>query len=213
MNGKIRTKLTQRQVLSKYLPEGTIDTILMYFTEYKVKFRIVKPRKTKLGDFRVGPQQSVPEITVNGDLNKYLFLVTTVHEFAHLKTYLDHRFSVSPHGKEWKQNFVNMMLPFLELNVLPKDIENALMQSFVQVKASSCTDIQLHRVLKKYDEFDSNEILLEQISKNSTFVLQNKVFKKGTLRRTRFLCEEIGTGKSFLINALAVVTPIEIDEK
>lgn len=211
MNLKLRPKRTKREILQKYLPEGTIDVILLYFATYKVKFKVVKPRKTKLGDFRSVPNGGTPEITVNGDLNQYSFLVTTVHEFAHLKTFLEYKFSVQPHGKEWKKNFVELMIPVLDLKVLPKDVENALIQSFTNVKASSCTDANLYRVLRNYDDLNPGEILLEQISKNSTFVLQNKSYRKGPLRRTRFLCEELESGKSYLINALAIIKPIEID--
>lgn len=211
MNSKMIPKKSKRETLQKFLPDGTVDTILNYFSHYKVKFKIVKPRKTKLGDFRALASGGIPEITVNGDLNQYSFLVTTVHEFAHLKTFLEHRFSVQPHGKEWKENFIELMLPILDLKVLPKDVENALIKSFTNMKASSCTDTNLYRALRNYDDLHPDEILLEQISKNSTFVLQNKSYKKGPLRRTRFLCEELESGKSYLINALATIKPIEID--
>jgi len=206
-------KKSIKDVLVKYLPEGTEDEVMSYFDLYKVRFKIVKPRKTKLGDFRVGPYSPIPEITINGNLNKYSFLVTTVHEFAHLKTYLEHKFKVNPHGKEWKDNFVEMMLPIIDLNVLPKDITNALINSFVNVRASSCTDVNLHRVLKKYDDFNHNEIMLEEVSKNSTFVLGDKVFQKGNLRRTRYLCEEVSTKKKYLVNALAIVKLTKLDEE
>lgn len=213
MNRSKNSKQSIKDVLIKYLPEGTENVVMSYFEQYKVRFKIVKPRKTKLGDFRVSPDSIIPEITVNGNLNKYSFLITTVHEFAHLKTYLEHKFRVSPHGKEWKDNFIQLMLPIIDLKVLPADITNALIQSFVNVKASSCTDVKLHRVLKNYDDFNSNEILLEELSKNSTFVLGNQVFQKGNLRRTRYLCEEIGTQKKYLINALAIVKLAENNEE
>lgn len=213
MNSKIIPKKSKKETLQKFLPDGTVDAILLYFSTYKVKFKIVKPRKTKLGDFRVSANGGTPEITVNGDLNKYSFLITTVHEFAHLKTFLEHRFNIQPHGKEWKRNFVELMVPILDLKVLPADIENALIKSFTNVKASSCTDTNLYRVLRKYDDLHPDEILLEQISKNSTFVLHNKSYKKGPLRRTRFLCEELESGKSYLINALATIKPIDTDGK
>jgi len=213
VTNKLGSKPTQKEVLSRYLPEGTVDQLMVYFSQYRVKFKIVKPRSTKLGDFRVRSKNEIPEITVNGNLNPNSFLITAVHEFAHLKTFLEHSFKVAPHGIEWKQNFVALMYPFVQLKSLPKDIESALLKSFVNVKASSCTDIHLQRVLKSYDRIDSNEILLEQISKNSTFALQEKVFKKGVLRRTRYMCEELSTGKKYLINALATVKLIEEDGK
>lgn len=201
-------KLSSRDILANYLPDRSLDLVLNLFATYKVKFRIVKPRKSKLGDFRVDSRKSTPEITVNGNLNQYSFLITTVHEFAHLKTYLEHHFRVSPHGVEWKKNYVQLMLPFLENGLLPKDIEAALIRSFVNVKASSCSDTNLHRVLRNYDARDIDEVVLEQLSKNSTFVLEGRRFQKGNLRRTRFMCEDVVSGRKYLISALATVKQI-----
>ncbi len=204
---------SRQNTLSRYLPDGSVPYILDLLKRYPVRFRVVPPRKSKLGDFRVREKGVLPEITVNGDLNSYAFLITTIHEFAHLKTWLEFQSSVAPHGKEWKNNFVELMLPVLQEKLVPKDIENALVQSFTNVKASSCTDQRLHRVLRRYDQLDHHEILLEQLSKNSTFTQQNKVFTKGELRRTRYLCKELATGKMYLVNALATVQLVELHEK
>ena len=81
----MKSKREQYQkVLSKYLPEEFIDMVVELLVTHPVAFKIVKPRKTKLGDFRVNSRTEKPQITVNGDLNKYSFLITTLHEFAHL---------------------------------------------------------------------------------------------------------------------------------
>ncbi len=197
-----------KTILKKYLPEGTEDYIVSLFVSFSVSFKIVKPRSTKLGDFRVNGLEQ-PQITVNGDLNPYSFLVTTVHEFAHLKTWIEHGRSVKPHGNEWKKNFIELMYPVIQKNCLPKDIEQALLNSFMNVKASSCSDVQLNRVLKKYDVNETNGILLEQLPKNTIFVLNNKAFKKGELRRTRYMCTELTSGKQYLVYKLATVERIE----
>lgn len=189
----------------KYLPEGTENYIVSLFEKFPVSFKIVKPRKSKLGDFRVGNRHEKPQITINGNLNKYSFLITTVHEFAHLKTWIEYKNSVNPHGQEWKRNFITLMFPLVEMNLLPKDIEQGLLTSFTNMKASSCTDIQLQRILKNYDDYSGNEIILEKLPKYATFVLDAKVFEKGELRRTRFLCTEKKTGKQYLIYKLATV--------
>ena len=52
------------------------------------------------------------------------------------------------------------------------------------------------------------EILLEKLPKYATFALDTKVFTKGELRRTRFLCTEVDTGKQYLIYKLATVEHI-----
>lgn len=199
-------------VLEKYLPEGTIDYIVTLFSDYPVSFRIVKPRKTKQGDFRVSYNDERPQITVNGDLNPYAFLITTVHEFAHLKTWMEYKNRAKPHGTEWKNNFITLMHPLIKMDVLPREIEQALLNSFMNMKASSCTDIQLQRILKKYDVFSSHEILLEKLPKYATFALGEKVFEKGELRRTRFLCKEVNTGKQYLIYKLATVEQVQNEE-
>lgn len=200
-------------ILQKYLPERTVDYVVALFSEYPVAFKIVKPRKTKQGDFRVERNGIKPQITVNGDLNPYSFLITTVHEFAHLKTWIEYKNGVKPHGEEWKRNFIQLMYPLIQMNVLPKEIEQGLLNSFTNMKASSCTDIQLQRILKRYDVFSSDEVLLEKLPKYATFVLNEKVFEKGELRRTRFLCQEVKTGKQYLIYKLATVEYIQNEQK
>ena len=99
-------KPSRETTLARYLPDGSVPYVVHLLKTYPVRFRIVRPRKSKLGDFRVREGEDLPEITVNGDLNPYSFLITTVHEFAHLKTWMEYRFSAAPHGKEWKRRAV-----------------------------------------------------------------------------------------------------------
>jgi hypothetical protein len=131
-----------------------------------------------------------------------------VHEFAHLNTYLEFGRSVAPHGNEWKNHYRKLLLPVLDKKILPKDIENALINSLINTKASSCADIPLMRVLKNYDQQNESHVFLENIEKNRRFILQEKEFIKGDLRRKRFLCEEINSKKKYLIHTLAEVIPI-----
>lgn len=198
-----------KKVLCKYLPQETEDYVTSLFIDYAVHFKIVRPRKTKYGDFRILAHDKIPQITVNGDLNPYSFLVTTIHEFAHLKTWLEYKNRAKPHGEEWKKNFIYLMLPIIEKRILPKDVEQALLNSFTNMKASSCTDIQLNRTLKKYDQYSINEVHLEKLPKYANFTLGIRIFKKGELRRTRYLCTDVTTGKQYLIHKLATVELIE----
>jgi len=195
-------------ILKKYLPLGTIDYFIDLFDRYPVLFVVVPPRSTKSGDFSV--KDSVPKITINNDLNPYAFLVTLIHEFAHLKTWREHGVKIKPHGTEWKNNFIELMQPILQLNSLPEDIQQAIRYSFYNVRASSCTDIQLNRTLHKYDVIDA--VPIEQLPDKAIFILQKKTFRKEVFRRTRYLCTELPTGKKYLIHQLANVIPISIYE-
>lgn len=177
--------------------------------KYPVKFVISKPRSTKLGDYRPPHgTEKFHQISVNGNSNKYQFLVTALHEFAHLETYIQFGRRVKPHGEEWKQTFRNLLWPAIQLGILPKELEVALMNSVTNLKAATCSDVNLSRVLRKFDEETTDEVMLESLGKNSTFVLQGKTFVKGEKRRTRFLCTEVETRRQFVINSLALVKEV-----
>lgn len=204
-------RFKKQQVTEKlraFLPAGFEGMVADLLFENPVSFKIVPPRSTKLGDFRASFQGSKHQITVNGDLNPYSFLITTLHEFAHLKTYIVYGNRVKPHGEEWKAMYRNLLLPAIDTKLLPQDILNALMHSLTNTKASSCSDIQLSRVLRNYDKGKPDVFILESLPKNTTFVLQGKQFIKGELRRKRYVCEDVNTSKKYLVHALSEVKPI-----
>ena len=192
--------------LQKFVPAAFASYLADCILAAGVQFKIVPGRKTKLGDFRTHPLQRKPIITVNGDLNPYSFLITSLHEIAHLDTYRQHGWKVPAHGHEWKAAFRQRLLPILESRALPPELQHVLERSFVRLKASSGADVQLSRVLKTFDQ--TTEITLESLPKHTHFLLNNKHFIKGELRRTRYLCTEFGTQRIFLIHALAAITPI-----
>lgn len=201
-----------KSILTNYLPEEYIEYVVTLLIAYPVKFKIVKPRKTKLGDFRAGIKKEKHQITVNGNLNHYSFLITTLHEFAHLIAFERFGFRISPHGKEWQQTFIELLTPIVDTGHLPKDIETAVLNSMIRVKASSCTDIQLQRTLMRYDSHEEEVLTLESLDKNSIFALNGKSFSKGNLRRTRYLCKDITSNREYLVHALAKVKKIEDEE-
>jgi len=198
-----------KTAFSKYLPSPFVDDVVELFLYNPVRFKIVKGRKTKLGDFRAGINGEKHQITINGDLNPYAFLITTLHEFAHLMTYESFGNSVAPHGNEWKTSFRKLLLPVINSKNLPCDIEEALVGSLISTKASSCTDHNLSRVLHKYDKPKEGIKLLESLPNNAVFTLNGKQFIKGPLRRKRYICQELNSNKSFLVNALAQVQLIQ----
>ncbi len=207
------TYIAHQKVLSKYLPDGFVDFVVEMILRHPLEFRIVRPRKTKLGDFRYGPGLKRPKITINCDLNPYSFLITTVHELAHYFVHIEHGHRIKAHGKEWQREYSRLIYPVIESGELPKDIENALLQSLVNVKASSCTDLNLFRVLKKYNDQPHEVVHLEDLVENESFLLNGKKFSKGKLRRKRYLCIELRTRKQYLVSAIAEVEKIDTNER
>lgn len=212
-NERFTRKEQVTEAFKKYVPEAFVPIVVELFMQSSVKFKIVNGRKTKLGDFRAAFNGEKHQITINGDLNPYSFLITTLHEFAHLNTFNTYQNRVSPHGEEWKIAYRALLLPVIQSGNLPSDIQKALVNSLVNTKASSCTDHQLSRVLQTYDKPKEGVEILERLPNNSTFVLNGRHFVKGPLRRKRYVCQEVKTSRSFLVNALAQVYPVELKDQ
>ena len=197
-------------VLQKYVPSGSEEYLYELLCRHPLDFSVVKPRKTKLGDFRFPFEGKKAKITVNGNLNPYSFLITTLHEIAHFFAFLEFGKRIKAHGKEWQTTYRGLLLPFIDRKIFPKDIENALVNSLVKVKASSCTDLNLYRVLHQYDEKKVDTLWLENLAYGDAFELDERVFIKGRLRRKRYLCTERNTQKQYLVSPVATVKKIEL---
>lgn len=194
--------------LKKYLPEASFGDVLHYILHYKVQLTITRQRETILGDYRHSHLGKGHRISVNGNLNKYNFLITLLHELAHLFTYERYGHRVSPHGTEWKNEFSHILKQFLIKKIFPENIKEALLLTLKNPSASSCGDEMLLRVLRKYDNHKEGIILIEQLAENSFFKIKgDRLFKRGVKLRTRYKCQEIATGKWFLFNRMYEVVP------
>lgn len=192
--------------LSKYIPFSAASIVSQWINDTGCRFKVTRSRSTKLGDYTAPFQGNPHQITVNHDLNPYSFLITTIHEFAHLKTYQEHKNKVKPHGIEWKQNFKLLMAPFLQLSIFPADIQEAISRYMNNPSASSCTDLTLYRVLKLYDANESNGIPIEEIKEQAVFSLKNgRIFKKLEKLRKRYKCIELVSNRVYLFHPLVEV--------
>ncbi|MCW3077858.1 MAG: hypothetical protein JWO32_2467 [Bacteroidetes bacterium] len=192
-------------ILKKYLPEQSVAVIAQWIVEYDFKLKIKRERSTRLGDYTSPHDGLNHTITVNHNLNKFSFLITLVHEVAHLITYNQYKNSVAPHGKEWKRSFQILMDPFLNTEIFPLEIFAALRNYMQNPAATSCTDTRLLRVLKLHDEH-SHLLFLERIPSDSLFLYNgSKIFKKGEKVRKRIKCVEVKSGIVYLFNPLTEV--------
>ena len=99
--------------LQDFLPPNTYDGVLSYLRQYKVHLTVAKERKSILGDYRHRTSHTNHRISVNGNLNKYSFLITLLHELAHLVTFEQHGNRVLAHGREWKTIYGVFLHQFL----------------------------------------------------------------------------------------------------
>jgi len=194
----------QLMELEKHLPANLAVEMLEILKKKNTQLTITKKRSTKLGDYR-RPSSKVNyhRISVNGSLNKYAFLITLVHELAHLEVYEQYKNKVLPHGIEWKNTFGKMLSNLLARNIFPDIISIELSKYAQNPKASSVSDVNLMLALKKFDE--GNSPILNDLPNQAVFQIGKKIFEKGKKRRTRYLCKELNTNRLYVISGLAEI--------
>ena len=155
--------------LQTYLPSNTYEAVHQYLHQYQVHLTVARERKSILGDYRHRTHGKTHRISVNGNLNTYSFLITLLHELAHLLTFEKFGNKVQSHGKEWKFVFGQLLDRFIKQEVFPADIKHALLQSLQNPAASSCADDVLLRVLKTYDKKKENFVFVENLLEGQLF--------------------------------------------
>ena len=198
------------KVLERYLPPDAAPLIGRWIDYFKCEFKISRNRGTKFGDYRSPYAGKGHRISVNYDLNPYAFLVTTVHEFAHLHTWNEHKQKARPHGAEWKSNFKRMMQPFFEKDIFPPDVKHAITSYLDNPAASSCSDLNLYRSLRKYDVPKEAMLTVEKVPFKALFKIKgDRVFRKEEQLRKRFKCVEVKTKRVYLFSPVAEVELVE----
>ncbi len=193
------------EVLLKYLPEHAVEPCFELIKVNRVHLKIVNERQTRHGDYRKG-LSGKHEITVNANLNKYRFLITLIHEIAHLIAFEKFGRAIKPHGDEWKVTFQRLMIPLIRPEIFPHSVLPLVANHFKNPTASSDTDAKLAYALKQFDERKPDVYYIHEVPSGSMFRIKNgRVFQKKGLRTKRYECIEVQTGRLFLFNANAEV--------
>ena len=193
--------------LSDYLPDGTFECVVNYIHHYRVHLTISKHRKSVLGDYRHAGWGGNHRISVNGNLNKYEFLITLLHELAHLLTFEQFKNRVEPHGKEWKKQYSLLLVNFVQQQVFPTEVAGALQKSIINPSATANGETELLLVLRKYDTIkkEGHHPMIE-LPEGAMFQTDNgKIFRKGARRRKRYECVEIKTGLRYTFSPVTEV--------
>lgn len=196
--------------LARYIPEHAVRPVFELIVSNQVHLKIVNERQTRHGDYRRS-LNGKHEITVNASLNQYKFLITLIHEIAHLAAFEKFGRHIKPHGNEWKITFQRLMVPFIRPEIFPQHLLPLLARHFRNPSASSDTDTALSLALKQFDQQNDKNYVFE-IPYGSIFRISNgKIFKKIAVRTKRFECLEISTGKTYLFNPNAEVELLKIN--
>ncbi len=195
------------------LPPEAVDYVAEVLAQQPVEVRLSRPRRTRLGDHR-SPGQGVlfHRITVNEDLNPYAFLTTLLHEVAHAVTWERHRRigrRIAPHGREWKDEFGNILRPVVAAKILPAVVEAALARYLENPAARSCSDRGLVLALAEFDDQPAGRMRVEDLTENAVFRAANgTVFRAGPMMRSRRRCFRIPGGCEYRVHGLLLVEPV-----
>ena len=192
-----------RAILRNHLPELAVDWVYDYLDRHHVHFHITRQRTSKLGDYRwPQPRHPFHEISVNGDLPPYLFLWVFMHEAAHLETHLKHS-AVAPHGHEWQEEYRQLII--VHASFFPAEVQPLLAQYTRRVPLNRQLARQIEILLAPAS---AAALHLDDLEPHSRFRLvkhPEMLFENLERRRTRWLCRELATGRTYTVSGASEV--------
>ena len=198
-----------KQVLARHLPAGAVEGIYGILDAHAVHLHITRERTSKLGDYR-WPQRNHPhhEISINGDLNPYMFLSVLLHEMAHLDIWLQCGTKVSPHGHEWQMQYATLLLQYHDC--FPKESWPSLYRYIRQIPLNRQAGKEFEQVLRRHDpDYNpADDLHLDDLPAGSLFVIARQpqyTFRSLEKRRTRWICERLDDHKKYLVAGSAKV--------
>lgn len=201
------------KILERHVPENAVHYCLDLWSAIPFHFKVTRKRSSKLGDYRFDRIDGSHTITVNYDLNAYSFLITYIHEFAHLLTTERNGKNAQAHGKEWKANFRELMEPVMTDLIFPSKVLLPLSRYMKNPKASTHADPDLLEVLRQYDDQDHELIPLSHLQEGDIFEFNQNTYRKLRLRRTRVLCQHTANSRKYLISKMALVKALKSNER
>jgi hypothetical protein len=198
---------TSFSFLEQFLPRGAWEEVAPFFQTHSIHLTLTHERKSVLGDYR-HPTHDYPHhrVSINANLNPYSFLITLLHELAHMFTFVHFGFKATPHGKEWKTQFRHILIPFLGKRFFPPDVEKSLLAYIHNPAASTCTDPELYKSLYRYDDHKPGFKLVDDLSVNQFFETEDgQLYQKLEKMRTRTKCKNLTNGKMYLFPGIVEV--------
>ncbi len=138
--------------LTPYLPPGLAPMVTdLILSLPNLDLKIVEPRKARRGDYTFKHLDGRHQITINWNLSRHNFLITFLHEYAHLIARNKYGNNITPHGKEWKMMFREVANPFIRSGLLHPVFAAAFTHYLENPFASSEKDSSLMEACRRAD--------------------------------------------------------------
>jgi len=210
MNDKQTFLSSFERILGKYVPPKALTAVCYLLIKDSIGLKVVPPRKTLRGSYRIPTAQQRHFITMNCDMNQYAFLITLLHEIAHAHAWLNYK--TKGHQKEWKMCLKELLKQFMQMDIFPDDVQVALIQHIRNITYSSVTDINLTKILQQYDNnttVAAKTIALHEIPQNTVFLHEGITFRKEEPLRKYIKCKNLSNNKIYRCHPLMMVRVVE----
>lgn len=169
--------------------------------KYQFRLKLTSPRKQRLGSFRAYRKGEIPLIRLNNDLEPSLHLLVFLHELAHLVVWQQYGRKVRPHGREWKEVYRQLAVPFLTAEIFPEEMIQDLKAFFTSPGATFYGKSGLQKIGIRRDDTRPS-LTLHDIPDNEKFYLPDgREMIKLHLIRTRFKCYHPANRRYYLVPA------------
>ncbi|MCY7351097.1 MAG: sprT domain-containing protein [Cytophagaceae bacterium] len=197
----------------EHVPTAAVAYCHTLWQHHAFAFLVTRPRRTRLGTHCFHPL-SGHRVTINTNLNPFAFLITYLHEVAHVLTVRDAqrnfpgRRRVLPHGRQWKAHFQTLLLPALTERIFPLSILEPLRGYAQNPAAATASCLPLAKALQALDQIPDHLMEVRHLAEGERFEFGKRIFIRGRLRRTRLLCVELPTGRRYTVPVHALVKRI-----
>lgn len=186
------------ELFARHVPPAAVAYCQRLRADWEFSLRVTRPRRTRLGTHQFDPTTG-HLVTVNADLGPEAFLITYLHEVAHVVTVRQARRHPQPHGAAWKRNFRLLLEPMLTEAVFPPAVLRPLRAYALNPTAATSSYPPLAQALQNVGSPPDGTTTVAQVPEGEAFVLHHRTFVRGPLRRTRALCTEASTGRKYTV--------------
>lgn len=183
--------------LINWVPAEAAYRLQKLLMKYPTDLKVVRPRKTKLGDYRLPPSGQRHRITINAMEDKEEFLFTLLHELAHLYAFQEYGRKIQPHGREWKLQYRFFLLEFM-------DVLGEHPRFHLEV-----TKLPARMNLTESLSPDDSQLRVHHLNPGDIFIFNDKR-KMKMLRKLRkyYVCVDLINEKKYRVHPMGTVTRV-----